>query len=106
MSRTTSKTKTYINVAYKDRDLAKRLGAKWDPSVKRWYCPSDSTLALIYKWRKAPLVPAAGTSAPKLEANDSAATVRSRHVRQVRPVRSSGAAPTLFDGNLELPLAS
>ena len=47
-------TKTYIDVAYKDRDLAKRLGARWDPSVKRWYCPSGSTLALIYKWRKAP----------------------------------------------------
>jgi len=31
-------TKRYLNVSYEDRDLAKRLGAKWDPSVRRWYC--------------------------------------------------------------------
>ena len=45
--------KHYLNVDYKDRDLAKRLGAKWDPSVRRWYCPSGSPLAKIFTWRKA-----------------------------------------------------
>lgn len=43
--------KRYINVAYKDRDMAKRLGARWDPSVKRWYCPAGSALAKAYSWR-------------------------------------------------------
>ena len=51
--------KRYINVAYKDREMAKRLGARWDPSVKRWYCPPGSALAKVYSWRKA-----SGTSAP------------------------------------------
>lgn len=46
-------TKHYLNVAYTDRDLAKRLGAKWDPSVRRWYCPAGSPLAKIFSWRKA-----------------------------------------------------
>jgi len=50
-SRTT--TKHYLNVAYKDRDLAKRLGAKWDPSVRRWYCTAGSPLSKIFSWRKA-----------------------------------------------------
>ena len=45
-------TKHYLNVAYKDRDLAKRLGAKWDASVRRWYCPAGSPLAKIFTWRK------------------------------------------------------
>ncbi len=45
-------TKRYLNVSYKDRDLAKRLGARWDPSVKRWYCPAGSALATIFEWRK------------------------------------------------------
>jgi len=49
----TRSTKHYLNVAYKDRDLAKRLGAKWDPSVRRWYCPSGSPLSKIFSWRKA-----------------------------------------------------
>ena len=50
---TRSTTKHYLNVAYKDRDLAKRLGAKWDPSVRRWYCPAGSPLSKIFSWRKA-----------------------------------------------------
>ena len=50
---TQSTTKHFLNVAYKDRDLAKRLGAKWDPSVRRWYCPAGSPLAKIFSWRKA-----------------------------------------------------
>ncbi|WP_298914399.1 DUF5710 domain-containing protein [uncultured Algimonas sp.] len=45
-------TKRYINVAYKDREMAKRLGARWDASVRRWYCPPGSALAKVYSWRK------------------------------------------------------
>ena len=44
--------KKYLDVAYKDRDLAKRLGARWDPNVKRWYCPKGSDLERIFAWRK------------------------------------------------------
>ena len=44
-------TKRYLDVSYDDRELAKRLGAKWDPSVRRWYCPAGSPLAKIFKWR-------------------------------------------------------
>jgi len=44
--------KRYLNVNYKDRELAKKLGARWDPSVKRWYCPAGSPLATIFAWRK------------------------------------------------------
>jgi len=44
--------KKYLDVAYKDRDLAKRLGARWDPNVKRWYCPAGSDLARIFAWRQ------------------------------------------------------
>ena len=50
---TRSTTKHYLNVAYKDRDLAKQLGAKWDPSVRRWYCTAGSPLSKIFSWRKA-----------------------------------------------------
>lgn len=46
--------KKYLDVAYKDRDLAKRLGARWDANVKRWYCPAGSDLARIFAWRQAP----------------------------------------------------
>jgi len=45
------RAKKYLNVKYTDRELAKRLGARWDPSVQRWYCPAGSPLATIFKWR-------------------------------------------------------
>ncbi len=43
--------KQYLNVDYKDKDLVKRLGGRWDPTVKKWYCPHGSELARIFKWR-------------------------------------------------------
>jgi len=49
MARTSAKK--YLNVKYADRELAKRLGARWDPSVQRWYCPVGAPLATIFKWR-------------------------------------------------------
>jgi len=47
-------TKRFIDVSYEDRELAKRLGARWDPAVKRWYYPKGSNLAKIFGWRAAP----------------------------------------------------
>lgn len=119
--------KTYIDVAYKDRDLAKRLGARWDASVKRWYCPAGSTLALIYKWRKAPTIAAAPDTAPCLAANApglasalASAPAPAKTVRRVTRIVPPGTRSaqdlsqellqeplSLFSGeNLELPLAS
>jgi len=32
-------TKVYLNVAYAEKEEAKALGAKWDPTKKKWYAP-------------------------------------------------------------------
>lgn len=77
--------KKYIDVAYKDRDLAKKLGARWDPSVRRWYCPAGSNLSKIFSWRKA--------------ANDQAARSVAVHQSLARQSRNA-------ELNFELPLAS
>jgi hypothetical protein len=31
----------YISVSFKDKDDAKMLGAKWDPTQKQWYIPTN-----------------------------------------------------------------
>lgn len=31
----------YISVSFKDKDDAKMLGAKWDPTKKQWYIPTN-----------------------------------------------------------------
>lgn len=45
--------KQYLNVDYQDKDLVKRLGGRWDPTVRKWYCPRGSELAKILSWRPA-----------------------------------------------------
>ncbi len=47
-------TKQFLSVSYEDRELAKRLGARWDPSVRKWYCTKGSALAKVFAWRAAP----------------------------------------------------
>jgi putative DNA primase/helicase len=44
--------KTYIHVAYKEKDEAKRLGARWDKSERSWYVPKGADLSEFEKWRK------------------------------------------------------
>ena len=35
------KEKIYLHVPYEEKDKAKKLGAKWDASRKKWYIFSD-----------------------------------------------------------------
>ena len=42
----------YIFVPYKERDAAKRLGARWDEQSKQWYYLPNSALAKVYAWQK------------------------------------------------------
>lgn len=41
--------KVYLSVPYKEKDDAKKLGAKWDPSVKKWYAPNSES-SLLDRW--------------------------------------------------------
>ncbi|RKQ69299.1 hypothetical protein DES40_2098 [Litorimonas taeanensis] len=77
--------KRYLNVSYADRDLAKKLGARWDPSVKRWYCPAGSALETIFAWRKEAQV---------------------KEERKNAPVIAKRAPKVALNQNFELPLAS
>lgn len=82
--------KQYLNVAYEDRDMAKRLGARWDPSVRRWYCPKGSTLAKVFAWR-----------------NASTAQIQSHTQMQshTQPPRTPPQMIPATNQNFELPLA-
>ena len=47
-------SKTYLNVPFSQKDDAKSLGARWDPSKKKWYAPSSLDITLFKKWNKEP----------------------------------------------------
>jgi len=39
-----------LDVPYNERDLAKSLGARWNPDKKHWYAPDGSQIAKIADW--------------------------------------------------------
>ncbi len=46
-------SKTYLNVPYAEKDAAKTLGARWDPTMKKWYVPAGKDIASFAKWQVA-----------------------------------------------------
>jgi len=43
-------SKTYLNVAYAEKDAVKALGGRWDPAKKKWYVPANMDLTPFVKW--------------------------------------------------------
>lgn len=39
-----------LNVPFKEKDEAKKLGAKWDPQIKKWYIPDGLKVDKFRKW--------------------------------------------------------
>lgn len=39
-----------LNVSYEEKDEAKKLGAKWNPELKRWYAPQKTDYPKFMKW--------------------------------------------------------
>lgn len=53
--------KTYLNVPFEEKDVAKGLGARWDAQRKQWYAPEGSDLAQFERWMPAYLYLAIGS---------------------------------------------
>lgn len=59
---------TYLDVPFHQKDVAKALGARWDPAARKWYAPAGVELMRFDAWLPAsappaPAVAAAGQSA-------------------------------------------
>lgn len=50
--------KTYLHVPFKEKDNAKKLGARWDNAQRQWFCPAGVDLKPLQKFM---------TPEPKLE---------------------------------------
>jgi hypothetical protein len=60
----------WLNVPYKDKDLAKRCGAKWNAAKKKWFAENLESLDGLMKWmpdhlKKAGTSTLAGIERPK-----------------------------------------
>ena len=45
-----AKERTFLSVPYKEKEQAKKLGAKWDKENKLWYAPEGTDLAPLAAW--------------------------------------------------------
>ena len=45
-----AKEKTFLAVPYKEKEQAKKFGAKWDKENKLWYAPEGTDLARLAAW--------------------------------------------------------
>lgn len=45
-----STMRTELNVPFKEKDIVKKMGAKWDPEKKVWYVPSGVNLEDFKSW--------------------------------------------------------
>lgn len=53
---TTPADRTWLDVPYPEKDAAKAVGARWDPSARRWYDPRPATPEL-QRWAARPELP-------------------------------------------------
>ena len=43
--------RTYLNVPYGEKETAKKLGARWDGRIKKWYIPAYENVKSYYRFR-------------------------------------------------------
>ena len=53
----------YLAVPYDEKDTAKRLGARWDPSAQSWYIPAGADAEPFARWRDPNRTPTPDTGA-------------------------------------------
>ncbi len=46
--------KTWLDVPYKEKNIAKAAGARWDRQEKRWYAPAGADLERLSQWQAVP----------------------------------------------------
>lgn len=54
----------FLTVPYAEKDEAKALGARWNPTKRRWYVPDGVATAAFAKWAGQGADGAAGSAAP------------------------------------------
>lgn len=60
-----------LKVPYKEKDAAKRKGARWDPARRCWYVQNVENIARFMRWMPRHLTYAHGKKLPKFRLGDA-----------------------------------
>jgi hypothetical protein len=69
----------FLNVPYAEKDQARELGARWNPTRKRWYVPDGVATEPFARWM-AKDGPAPSASAPDRDARAAKLMTGTRYV--------------------------
>lgn len=67
----------YLNVPFKEKDLAKKHGARFDGEVKQWYIPHGLDVSLFAKWLPEDTAQYVRTEAATLKLKETTSTTKS-----------------------------
>ena len=83
-----------LNVPFKDKDLAKSLGAVWNAEQRAWYAPNGSNVASVCQW-VASATPGATSSQtrPTVSPEEAWASLPPRHSDPKELIRYVGQRP-------------
>ena len=45
-----TKDRFYLNTPYSEKELVKKLEARWDPEAKKWYVPDGTKRETFRRW--------------------------------------------------------
>jgi Domain of unknown function (DUF5710) len=48
--------RVWLDVSFAEKDQAKSFGARWDPTIRRWYAPAPAVTDLA-RWAALPDIP-------------------------------------------------
>ncbi|WP_338578683.1 zincin-like metallopeptidase domain-containing protein (plasmid) [Brevundimonas olei] len=86
-----AKEKIAISVPFREKDEAKRLGAKWDKTDKTWFIPEGTAIAPFAKWTEGRDAAEVEKSAPEIDP----AAIAAERLNISVPFEEKGAAREL-----------
>ena len=97
---------TFLSCPFREKDMAKKLGAKWDVARKAWYVPSGVAISPFARWLPGVVGTSSGASSAFGDPTASAAPVSAR--KDAHPVPSPSSVTAYREAlgcSLPAPLA-
>ena len=97
---------TFLSCPFREKDMAKKLGAKWDVARKAWYVPSGVAISPFARWLPCVVGTSTGASSAFGDPTASAAPVSAR--KDAHPVPSPSSVTAYREAlgcSLPAPLA-
>jgi exodeoxyribonuclease VII large subunit len=92
-------TPHYLTAGYRDREMVKALGARWDPDRRRWYVPEGRDLAPFASWLpEIPEIPTGPLAVMAAEAPAAPAAPTANDLATRQPGSTLGSIKPLSKG--------